>query len=334
MQNKAEGAVKDMEIKPTITKVNSVNVGRALTNFINSIDVSETRIGEVSENTSFGDNGGNDKFIYSGHWLHTGDSAPTWVLTAADKTKMVIRKKFRSAVGKNPDECINDYFKWCEESIAQGYKVQDTVNGTLDRLDRQTVLDIVHKLNKNKMVVVPLKYDNTKAVVSIEAEGVSTKRNMSITGVKWRTDVESGELLCEVMLEHRSVGSIGKSRFINITDYGQAFNLEAVEIANSSSKAKLSNVIEYDQSGYVKPVEITNGVTSIIIDNTYVYYKNSNGVFIVGEWVGNGLKMKYTNQSDKLFKKVTSYVKAISLHKRIIAPYLLVSTKVLNVKTK
>lgn len=323
-----------MEIKPTITKVNSVNVGRALTNFINSIDVSETRIGEVSENTSFGDNGGNDKFIYSGHWLHTGDSAPTWVLTAADKTKMVIRKKFRSAVGKNPDECINDYFKWCEESIAQGYTVQDTVNGTLDRLDRQTVLDIVHKLNKNKMVVVPLKYDNTKAVVSIEAEGVSTKRNMSITGVKWRTDVESGELLCEVMLEHRSVGSIGKSRFINITDYGQAFNLEAVEIANSSSKAKLSNVIEYDQSGYVKPVEITNGVTSIIIDNTYVYYKNSNGVFIVGEWVGNGLKMKYTNQSDKLFKKVTSYVKAISLHKRIIAPYLLVSTKVLNVKTK
>lgn len=334
MQNKAEGAVKDMEIKPTITKVNSVNVGRALTNFINSIDVSETRIGEVSENTSFGDNGGNDKFIYSGHWLHTGDSAPTWVLTAADKTKMVIRKKFRSAVGKNPDECINDYFKWCEESIAQGYTVQDTVNGTLDRLDRQTVLDIVHKLNKNKMVVVPLKYDNTKAVVSIEAEGVSTKRNMSITGVKWRTDVESGELLCEVMLEHRSVGSIGKSRFINITDYGQAFNLEAVEIANSSSKAKLSNVIEYDQSGYVKPVEITNGVTSIIIDNTYVYYKNSNGVFIVGEWVGNGLKMKYTNQSDKLFKKVPSYVKAISLHKRIIAPYLLVSTKVLNVKTK
>ena len=323
-----------MEIKPTITKVNSINVGRALTNFINSIDVSETRIGEVSENASFDDHNENDKYIYSGHLLHTGDSAPTWVLTMADKTKMVIRKKFRPAVGKNPDECVNDYFKWCEESIAQGYAVPDTVNGTPDRLDRQTVLDIVHKLNKNKMVVVPLKYDNTKAVVNIEAEGVSTKRNMSITGVKWRTDTESGELLCEVMLEHGNVGSIGKSRFINITDYGKAFNLEAVEIANSSSKSKISNVIEYDQSGYVKPVEVTNGITSIIIDNTYVYYKNNNGVFIVGEWVGNELKMKYTNQSDKLFKKITSYAKVISLHKRIIAPYLLVSTKVINVKTR
>lgn len=323
-----------MEIKPTISKVNSVHIGRALTNFLNSIDISETRIGEVSEPSSFGDIGPCGKYIYSGHWLNSSDPGPTWLLTAADETKMVIRTKFRPALGKNPDECVKDYFKWCEESIEKGYEAPDMIEGATDRLDRDTVLSMIQRLNKNKMVIIPFKFNNIKAIVNVEAEGVSTKRDMIINGVRWRTDIESGELLCEAMLEHRGIGSIGKSSFINITDYGKALNIEAVDLANSGSKVKIANAIEYDQAGYVKPIELTNGVTSLIIDGTFVYYRNDNGTFIVGEWDGNEIKMKCKNTTDKLFKKLESYKKVASLHKRIIAPYLLVDTKIVNVKTK
>ena len=323
-----------MEIKPTIAKVSSVHVGRALTNFMNSIDVSETRIGEISEQSGFGDSGSGEKYIYSGHFLQTGNSGLTWLLTAADMTKMVIRTKFRPALGKTPDECINDYFKWCEESAEKGYEVLDRIEGGTDRLDKDTVTSMIHKLNKNKMVIIPFKYDNINAVVNVEAEGVSTKRNMVIKGIKWRTDLENGELLCEALLEHKSIGSIGKSRVINIADYGEVLNIEAVTLASSGSKVKLSNAIEYDQAGYVKPIELTNGITSIIIDGTFVYYRNNSGTFVIGEWIGNELKMKYINQEDKLFKKLESYIKVASLHKRIIAPYLLVNTKVVNIKTK
>jgi hypothetical protein len=269
--------------------------------------------------------------IYSGHWLHCGDSGPTWLLTVASKTNLVISPVFSNAIGKTPVDCINDYFNWCEESVSNGFGAPDRIDGAPDRIDRDTIVDMVNKINEYKMVVVPFKYDNTKAVVDIEAEGVATKRIMNITGIKWYTDNETGNVVCSAMLEHKNVGSIGKTRFVDITEYGKTLNIEAVSLANSGSKIKIPNAIEYERSGFVKPIEITNGTASLIVDGTFAYYKNNTGTFVVGEWVGNSIRMKYTNQ-DKLFKKIDSYTQVLSLHKRIIAPYLLVETKVIKVK--
>lgn len=321
-----------MEIRPAISKVSSVYVGRALTNFLNSVDVSETKIGETTTHKNFGVDGSDAEMIYSGHWLHCGDSGPTWLLTAQNKTKLVVTPMFNSTIGKSPTDCVNDYFNWCEESVRSGYSVPDRIDGAPDRIDRNTIVEMVNKLNSHKMVVVPLKYDNVKAVIDIEAEGVKTRRNMEISGIKWYADQETGRLMCSVMLDHRNIGSIGKSKFINITEYGSTMNIEAVSLANSGSKIRIPNAIEYDISGFVKPIELTNGKTSLIVDGTYVYYKNASGTFVVGEWVGNTLKMKYTSSEDKLFKKLESYVHVVSLHKRIIAPYLLVDTKVIKTK--
>ena len=88
-------------------------------------------------------------------------------------------------------------------------------------------------------------------------------------------------------------------------------------------------VISIEESPYSET--LTNGTASLIVDGTFAYYKNNTGTFVVGEWVGNSIRMKYTNQ-DKLFKKIDSYTQVLSLHKRIIAPYLLVETKVIKVK--
>lgn len=323
-----------MEIKPAIARLSSVYVGRALTNFINSIDVSETRIGERQERSSIWDDPRDENLVYDGHMLCTGEQGPTWFLTDANKVKITKTKRFNGFFEKSPIECIRDYFNWCEESLKSGFDVQDRVDGGIDRLDEETVIDIVSKIEENKMVIVPFKYDNIKTVVEVEAEGVSTKRDMTIRGIKWKTDNETGELLCNVILNHRGIGSLGKTIMVSITEYGKRFNIEAVTLANSSSRVKVANAIEYEHAGWVKPIELTNGVTSIIIDGTYVYYKNDTGTYIVGEWTDRGLVMKYTNQNDKLFNKLGSYVKVISLHKRIIAPYSLVNTKVINVKTK
>lgn len=322
-----------VEIKPAISKVSSVHIGRALTNFVNSIDTSETKIGDDAGNLSIFDDT-EQEMVYSGHYLYSNEPTPNWIATKREKTKLVIQPMFRDALNKPAVECINDYFEWCEKSISEGFEVPDSIDGNEDRLSRDSIIDIVNKLNNYKMVIIPFKYVNIKASVKVEAEGISTKKTMLINGLKWLTDSESGELVCNILVEHRVTGSLGKSKLICIDEYGKSFNIDAVELANSSSKVKIANAIEYNKLGFVKPIEITNGTTSLIIDGTFIYYKTNSGTFIVGEWVRGGIRMRYTSKEDKLFKKLESYVQVASLHKRMIAPYLLVDTKVINVRVR
>jgi hypothetical protein len=289
-----------------IRKCTEVDISRSIINFVTGVDMVETQIGKYSRNV------GSDKddLICSGHIIEEHEPGSTILYTFVDKTKLNITPKFKDAFNKTAVQLVN-----CCDDIEQD--------------EKEEIKESITALNKNRKLIMPFKPGNTDLEVIIECENTTVKKQMGIHMLKWSTDSETGNLICELMCK-------SKSNFFNrrctcrLEDYGTTYNIGALKLSTAGSKVKMNKIIEMTASGMVRPFEVIHKNVSIIVDGTYMYMKRGSDVYVIGEWAGSNMQIN-TKSEDKALTKMKQCLTVLSLHRKYIAPYMLIDSKKLEV---
>jgi len=277
-----------------------LHAGKALYEFINRVDMIETRIGECESREK---NGPQD-LIVSGHQLFDLNN-PSWLLTDI-KTTLDASNKFKDLYGKNPVQLINCYGDKAKLN-------KDDINDTIDK---------IKKLNRNKLIVLPFK-PHTQCNVDIDTEtDKQRKKDCKITFLKWTTDKETYKLNCEICFN--IPGAFGQTTYkLPITDYITKFRISQIDM-QAKSKDHDDSLIQMTQSGIIQPIAIKNGHETLAVDGTYVYLTSNSDTRIIGYWnEKDELLIDSKLVNSKMLNKIKNNKNYIANHKRYIAPYML-----------
>lgn len=290
------------------SKYCALHAGRALENFINNVDMVESRIGEYDRR----ERGGKLDLVVSGHQLWDLKSA-SWLLTDISTT-LDAAQKFRSICGKTPLQVLEMY---CKHS---GMSEEDTKE-TISKLQ---------KINKNKLLIIPFK-PHAVCNADIEVDKVKDKnRQGEIAYIKWHTCRETFKLLCTIGIGID--GATNKSVYrYNITDYLDKFRLSNLDMKAKGNKGD-KTLIQVTNHGIIKPIAVNEGNVTIAIDSTYLYLTFNGETSIIGYWDANEELIITKQVQYKALKKITDNLGTIKMHRKYIAPYLMYEANEVTVR--
>lgn len=279
-----------------------IHAGKTLADFINRVDMIETRIGEYSSR----EKDGPKDLIISGHQLYDLNN-PSWLLTDI-KTTLDASNKFNSLYDKTATQLVSLY---CNK-----------VGMTKEEINE--INDKIKRLNKNKLLILPFK-PHTACNIDIDLDGEKQKKKDSkIAYLKWTTNKETYKLNCEIAFEVST--SFGTSTYkIPITDYIKRFRISQMDI-QAKGKSHDASLINITDAGIIKPIVIKESGKTIAVDGTYVYYTLNNDTRIIGRWnSSNKLVIDADKKimNTKAIEKILDNESYIKNHKRYIAPYML-----------
>ena len=287
------------------TKSCALHLGKALVDYINRVDMIETKIGEYGSRVK----GTKPDLITSGHQIFEINS-PTWVLTDISTT-LDISDKFLNAYGRNAFQLASMYCKHIGMS--------DT--------DTKEITDKIKAINRNKLLVLPFK-PHTECNVDVEVNGATEKKkDCKILYIKWITDKETHKLNCTIGFELNN--SVGPSLVkINIKDYINKFRLSKLDMSVKGNK-KDKEIIKITDYGIIKPIVINDGKSSVAIDGSYIYYIVNGETHIIGYWDSQDKLVITSDIKSKAMTKIKDNLEFIKGHKKYIAPYMLYEPNVI-----
>lgn len=285
-----------------------LHLGKALVDFIQRVDVAETRIGEYDSRKK----GTTPDLVVSGHQLYELNS-PTWVLTNIN-TVLDISDKFLTAYDKNAFQIANIYCKHV------GMTAEDT----------KVITDRIKAINKNKAFVLPFKpHANCEVDLSIDGN-VEKKKDATIQYIKWATNKETHKINCTIGFNIVNSAMMQRTT-MDIKDYIDKFRLSQMEMMAKGNKHD-KNLIKINDYGIFKPILIKDGNVSIAIDGTYVYYTTNNDTHIIGFWNDKDELVIDNSIKTKAITKIKDNLAYIKNHKKYMAPYMLFEPNIIEIK--
>lgn len=277
-----------------------VRAGSNLINFINSIDVVETQIGELKDN-------GNKKkgLMVLGHVIESGGN-PTYILSDVT-TSVDISGKFKSSC----DISILDIIKGYLNSL------------NLDKEKYDENINMFKRINSNKLVPVPLKPGVECEITYTDSSGNKVATMCKIKMVQWSTDRTTSKLNCDIYCSIDAGFTETKYIKIPITEYGKRIRLPHIERTLKSSEVD-REILEMTHSGIIKPIVVSDDKNVVAVDGTYVYKISDNNVVIVGMWKNGAIEdvqdgMESISRT-KAYKRIKNAMSYIDRHRRFIAP--------------
>ena len=287
-----------------------IHAGKALYNFLSNIDTTETRIGEYESRTP----GGVNDLVISGHQLYDVNNQ-SWILTDI-KTSLKASSKFEEVFDKNASQILTLFCRKAD----------------LSKEEFNNILEKARKIDRNKLLILPIKPNLECSVMVEESPNRFIKRECRINYLKWTTNEENYELECTVCFEFQHSEN-RKPYKLPITDYMNKFEITSMDIQVKSRGNDLS-LIEMTNDGIIKPIVIIDGNKEIAIDGTFIYGRINGEVRIIGEWDKNDKMVLNTDKkilSSTALNKLTSNEAYIRLHKRYMAPYMLYKPNIIRV---
>lgn len=286
-----------------------MHLGKALVDFLQGIDVAETRIGEYESR----EKGKKPDLVVSGHKIYSDSGSPSWILTDIN-TVLDISNKFMDAYGKNAFQIANMYCK----------KIG------MDASETKEITDKIKAINNNKLLVVPFK-PRTNCEIDYSVDGnTEKKKEATISYIKWATDKVTHQLDCTVGFTLQN-NSITQHTKMSITDYIDKFRLGQMELTAKGSKHD-KNLVKITKYGIFKPIVLKEGNVEIAVDGTYVYFVTNGDARIIGFWDDRGNLVVDKNIKSKAITKIKDNVQYIKNHKRYIAPYMLFEPNIIEMK--
>lgn len=304
-----EACINSCESMEKCNKYCALHAGKALENFINNIDLTESRIGDYDKR----DKHGKLDLVVSGHQLW-GLESPSWLLTDISTT-LDASQKFKSVCNKTPMQILECYCKHIN----------------MDKEDTKETLNKLQKINKNKLLAIPFK-PHTMCRVDIDIEKVKEKNKQGeIIFIKWHTCKETFKLICTIGVSVE--GSCSRHVYkYNITEYLDKFRLSDLDIKAAGNKGDKS-LIQVTNHGMVKPLAFKEGNVTVALDGTYLYLTFNGVTSIIGYWNENEELVYKKDLKYKALKKITSNLAKIKMHRKYIAPYLMYEANEINIKT-
>lgn len=290
------------------TKSCILHLGKALVDFIQRIDVAETRIGEYSSRKK----GTAPDLVVYGHQLFDMNS-PSWILTDIN-TILDMSDKFLTAYDKNAFQIANIYCKHI------GMSAEET----------KAVTDKIKAINKNLMLVLPFKpHANCEIDLTIDGN-TEKKKEATISYLKWITNKETHKINCTVGFNLTNSAMTQHTK-MDIKDYIDKFRLSQMEMLAKGAKHD-KNLIKITDYGIFKPIVIKEGNTSIAIDASYVYYSTNGETHIIGFWNDRDELVMDKSIKTKAVNKIRDNLAYIKNHKKYMAPYMLFEPNVIEIK--
>lgn len=289
------------------TKCCILHLGKSLVDFIQRIDVTETRIGEYDSRQK----GTAPDLVVYGHQLFEL-SSPTWILTDIN-TILDMSDKFLTAYDKNAFQIANIYCKHA------GMSPEDT----------KLVTDKIKAINKNKMLVLPFK-PHASCEIDLTIDGnMEKKKEATINYIKWVTNKETHKINCTIDFTLTN-SALAQHTKMDIKDYIDKFRLSQMEMVAKGTKHD-KNLIKITDYGIFKPILIKEGNTSIAIDATYVYYNANGETHIIGYWNDRDELVMDKSIKTKAVNKIRDNLVYIKNHKKYMAPYMLFEPNVIEI---
>lgn len=281
------------------TRMCDVHTCKALINYLNSVDTSETHIGEFSSRVR----GGKQDLIVSGHQIYglTLDAGNilTDISTILDATR-----KFQNNQGRTVVQMLN--------------ASKDELGLTLE--EAKYYVDFISKINSNKLVIVPFKPE-THCIVATP-KGYQSETDGIISNITWRTNKETHKLEATVRFKQSKGTGVEISVSYKMSEYMDMFRLKTLNLVDKGEKIDRS-LIKMTDYGIIKPVEIEYKDSSITVDNTYIYYTVDGVTKIIGGWNLSGDLIIVDNIKGKHMTKIKENISLIKSHRKYIAPYTL-----------
>lgn len=292
-----------------------MHAGKALANYLNNIDVTETRIGEYSKSKI---NGVTD-IVVSGHQLWNL-SSPSYIYTSTSQTVIGKSPKFNQLDGMTANNILVEYLK--EQQIEQEL---------ISELSEK-----IANINKSKMLIVPIK-PGTKVTFLMETDKGKAPRLKEgvIKFLKWTTNKETYKLDCDVYIETEQQNV--KSTKFPLSEYMRRFGLDGLNDWRKSSLCKLG-AIEMTNDGIIKPIEVAYKDQSVVIDGTFMYRIVNGTVLIAGKWDLRSNSMVMNSDAVEGMKKtplwdtINKNLADIAKHRVYIAPYNLCKSNVVKLE--
>jgi hypothetical protein len=279
------------EVQETESSSIDLNIGKALADFVNRVDVTKTRIGEYERSQR----GGRQDLIVYGHQMYDAHNV-SWLL-ADIKTVMDCSDKFKGYSSKTPVQLLKEYCEYVEMPSA----------------DRNELVDKLTSINSNKMMVVPIK---PKSMCNVEF-GDDKRKDAQITSIRWVTNKDTHKLECKVIFKTKTDEKVTH----DIRDYQDKFRVNGMESRMRVGKHD-STIIKMSRSGIIHPIELCTNDSRLAVDGTYMYYVSKGKIHIVGYWDKQGV-MKVTKPvPSELLDRMKDNLEYIKDHKKYIAPYL------------
>lgn len=283
-----------------------LHAGKALVDFINRVDMIETRIGEYESSKR----GGKLDLVTDGHLIFDVDS-PNWLLTDINTT-LDASSKFNSLFDKTAFQLANIY---CTKIGMNKDEVTEVTNK-------------ITKINKNKLLVLPFK-PHTQCNIYVDAEGNKhAKRDAKIRFIRWVTDKQTYKLICEIGFEVPSAPGKTDCRIL-VTDYIDKFRLSSMDIQAKNNKQD-DSLIKVTNYGMIKPIVVRDKNVDIAIDGTYMYCTINGDTRIIGYWDANDKINITIDTKSKAINKIMDNINFIKNHKKYIAPYLIHEANVIT----
>jgi hypothetical protein len=279
-----------------------LHAGKAMVDFLNRVDVIETRIGERTRTTG----SVRDDLIVSGHQIWNLNQ-PSWILTDI-KTSLETSNKFNNVCDKNAIKVIRDY------AALTGISDEE-VKGLIER---------IRAISSNKLLILPIKPMSKCKVNSNGKKAIEGE----IANLKWYTDRETYKLNCIVTI-NTSYGERKSFTKHRIEDYLKEFKLDQL---NNNCKATDDNcdILNMTAHGVIQPITVEDKTGTLSLDGTYLYQNNGAGTHIVGYWDSRDELVCELDGRNKAFKKIKDNIELIKSHKRFIAPYMFYKSNVIT----
>ena len=192
------------------------------------------------------------------------------------------------------------------------------------------LLKKIEEINNKELLLLPIKPDyNCTIEHTVNSNVVErVKTDSTVEFIKWKFNSDTKSLDCKII----SNGSfLNNERLkVNLDEYNKSYWVKDIEgnVVQNETYYKNHELVHINPRGYVNTIEVkdTDG-NILIIDNTYIYYKNNDNLEIIGYWNKFDhlvIDKKYTDIKDnKLYKEIEKSIPYIAQHRVYIAPYIL-----------
>ena len=287
-----------------------LHLGKALVDFIERVDTTETRIGDY-EHRDYKHPGTKPDLVVNGHRIFDLES-PDWLLS--DISKVVdISDKFEKAFDKNAFQIATMYCK------AAGYDSERT----------KKITDRIKNINACREIVIPFK-PKTNCNIDIDTENIKAKKKDAVISyVKWKADDDTHKLKCTIGFKTENAFNSGNTIVIDAVDYLDKFRISQIDIKNDGTK-KNNELIKITDIGIFRPIVVKDKDYAIAVDGTFLYTISSDGTEIAGFWNDKNeliIDKKLKNKTVDIIKRNKDLIKE---HKKYMAPYLLFKANVVE----
>lgn len=293
---------KDLNILDNCITYGELEAGKALANFISSIDTVTSDIGEYRKGLRHKE----PTLIVTGlrvDYLGT----PIHILSSLD-TDLDIREKFKQFMGKPPVQLLNGYFNNSSEHSDE-YK--------------KAVLAKFRSLVNNKQLVVPFK-PTEECIVTVGNEKKYSNLDTKILSVLWGMDKETKKFDGKILVNIDNIGNKSRVYKLPLETYGDKFKIASIERSMRTSSMD-RRTVSMTCFGFAKPVIIKDKNISLAVDGSNLYMILNNKVIILGSWGGrDGLmdsEVAKTLKSHDAYKHLKNNIDYIEKHRRFMAPY-------------